>query len=52
MAAVDLCFDVTNKIVAFIAVRIYRFVMIMGLWSKYDVDGHYFIFAGRILVKL
>ena len=23
--------------------------MIMGFWSKYDVDGHYFIFALRIL---
>ena len=27
----------------------YRYVMKVGLQSKYDVDGHYFIFAARIL---
>ena len=24
-----------------IAVCVYRYVMIMGLWSKYDVDSHH-----------
>ena len=28
-----------------------RCVMIMGLWRKYDVDGHYFIFMVQILAN-
>ena len=35
-----------------IAVCINRHVMIMVLWSIYDVDGHYFIFAAQILANL
>ena len=30
---------------------VYRHVMTIGLWSKYDMDGHYFIFAVQILVN-
>ena len=29
----------------------YHCVMIMGLWRKYDVDCHYFIFAERTLTN-
>ena len=35
----------------FIAVCIYRYVITMGLRSKYDVDGHYSRFAARILAN-
>ena len=34
-----------------IAVCIYRYVITLGLRSKYDVDGHYFRFAARILAN-
>ena len=34
-----------------IAVCIYRYVITLGLHSKYDVDGHYFVFAVRILAN-
>ena len=31
--------------------HMYRYVITMGLWSKYDVNGHYFIFTVQILVN-
>ena len=27
-------------------------MMIMGLWNKYDVDGHYFPFAAQIQILI
>ena len=35
-----------------IAVCIYRYVITLGLWSKYDVVGHYSRFVVRILANL
>ena len=32
-----------------VAACINRYVITLGLWNKYDVDGHYFRFAAQIL---
>ena len=37
-----------GQLVSLVAVC-YHYVMIMGSWSKYDMDGHYFIFTVQIL---
>ena len=37
--------------VLFIAERTYRCVITLALRSKYDVEGHYFIFAVRMLAN-
>ena len=34
-----------------IAVYIDSYVITLGLWAKYDIDGHYFRFAAQILVN-
>ena len=39
------------NVLFFIAVCIYRYVITFGLHGKYDVDGHYFRFAARILAN-
>ena len=33
------------------AVYIDSYVITLGLWAKYDIDGHYFRFAARILAN-
>ena len=35
----------------FIAVYIDSYVITLGLWAKYDIDGHYFRFVARILAN-
>ena len=35
----------------FIAVYMDSYVITLGLWAKYDIDGHYFRFTARILVN-
>ena len=39
------------KMTALVAVCMYHYVITMGLWSKYDINGHYFIFTVRILAN-
>ena len=36
---------------ALIAVYVDSYVITLGLWAKYDIDGHYFRFTARILVN-
>ena len=43
--------DCTIMLTQLIAVCIYRYVITLGLWSKYDVHGHYFRFTVQILVN-
>ena len=38
-----------DAIQRFIVVCTYDYVIILGLRSKYDMDGHYYIFAARTL---
>ena len=35
----------------FIAVYIDSYVITLGLWTKYDIDGHYFRFTVQILTN-
>ena len=41
----------TENIVNIFAVCTYRYVISLGLWSKYDVHDHYFRFIARILAN-
>ena len=40
-----------QPVVLIIAVYIDSYVITLGLWAKYDIDGHYFRFMAQILKR-
>ena len=44
-------FIMFTNIQTLIAVCIYRYVITLGLWNKYDIDGHYSRFVAHILAN-